>query len=452
MEILTDALFTQTLSLNQQATELMKAGHYEAALGLLHSAESYSSTGSQRDQQLLRVVFNNLGCCYMRGKQWPLAVKYLTKALETDKGTDVEQVVGMRINLSSVYHQLKWHEQAIEEALKGLSLLESKQRSLREDRLYVKCENCAGMAYEALGLKRKAQLHYFKGFCSAAEKLGPDQELTVSLKSRYTALSQNKDVSSESEVTLGRPGSLTAIRPVQKPTPLFTKILMLGKQRTAGRGDALPPDSIFKLSALKSPSLLKTSSSTPKMHARQRVSPSQISPQLASMVRSMKDLPVPKHPRVSVLSPDSKKLRTRRTRAPSEPHTNSSSKSNSDMDSRIHSIDEKLMTLTQQLTEFCWKNDEVRRIAEKTEETSKSGLITPGENSERQTGSAVVIQRHIRGFLARRRYTKLRQLSSDVKAVSFTVQQVSVRRPKKLILSSTKRSGRLLRFSMYNAK
>ena len=380
-------VFDQVLRRNQEATELMKAGQHPQALTLLHQAERlfpHNSTG--KALQLRRVVCNNLGCCYMKSKQLLLAAKYLRKALEVTG--DSEQEIGTRLNLSSVYFQLNEHNLALVEALKSLHILETRAPGLKEDRVYVKVLHSAGMAYEALGQRRKALLHYFKGQCAAEERLGLRHELTQTLKSKYEGL-----VGKGMWMEYG-------LQPECKfnPTarPLFTKI----SRPTASHKNGKSGHPIPSLRPLRSPEPLKHSSSTPKHHSRQRISPSTL---LSSTAASSKDFSLTRINRNTLVSPQARKQRSLRARAPSESCIKPTCKSSSsDMELRIHSIDEKLQGLTQRLSDYGRKNSIVKEIAARAA-TVPSGITTPGSEQGPEACSAVMIQRHIRGFLARKR-------------------------------------------------
>lgn len=437
-----DCTFDQSLRRNQEATELMKTGNYSDALALLHSVEHLSSRPlcTQREQQLHRVILNNLGCCYMKGRQLPLAVQYLTKALETESNGTSEQAVGMRINLSSVYYQLRDYNQALVEALKSLHVLETRQRSRRESRLYAKSLNCAGMAYEALAHRRKALLHYFRAITVASDCLGANHDLTQAIKARYDSLCKAKDhfATSDSEGALMRMMGLSA-------TPLFTKVAGARKRRKSYRPGKLSHETVGTPTTLRSPNMLKTSS-TPMLKSRLRLSP--CNTQMSSTAASSKDLGIPRISQHSVArSPDSRLIRTR-LRTPSEGRTVNKSGS-SDMESRLHSIDEKLLTLTQRLCEYGWKNSEMRKIAEKA--GSISGVTTPPEESvDERTAGAIVIQRWYRGLAARKRFQC--ELKRKPQAVTTVAPSLPLKKHKKVVLSSTKRSGRITRYSMYHAK
>lgn len=327
----------------------------------------------------------------MKSKQLLLAAKYLREALEV--AGDCEQEIGTRLNLSSVYFQLSEHNLALVEALKSLHLLETRAPGLKEDRLYVKVLHRAGMGYEALGQRRKALLHYFRGLCAAEERLGLTHELTQTIKSKYEGLAGKGMIA---EYGLQPEAKLN-----QAAAPLFTKISHpMGKSGRNGQP-------ISALRPLRSPEPLKHSTSTSKLKPRQRGSPSTL---LSSTAASSKDFSLTRVNRNALISPQGRKQRSLRVRAPSESCIKTTCKSSSsDMEQRIHSIDEKLQALTQRLSDYGRKNSIVKEIAERAA-TMPSGVTTPGSEKGQEACSAVLIQRHIRGFLARKRMQKKQQL------------------------------------------
>lgn len=407
--------FDLSLKRNREATEQMQAGNYIAALRLLHIAENFPSFGTLREQQLLKVIFNNLGCCYMQSQQWPKAARYLGNALALE--TETQRTASIMVNLSTVSYQTKDYQQALGQAMKAIHVLEGKDRSVKENRTYVKAFNCAAMAYEAVGNRRMALLHYYRGVGVASETLGPTHDLTRSMQDRYKALGPSKDTS--------RPSARDAAVLRTESSALFTPLPRPRRSFLTRKAAPLP---------LISPKVL---SSTPRLEARRP------SPNYSSTTASSKDLGLPLAPR------QMKKLKNMRIRANSEKQSGILAKSrteSSDVETRLHSIDEKLMNLSQRLNEYEWKNRELRQIAEKDGKVW-SELFTPVEESVdrsdlRELESAVTIQRHIRGFLARRRFAPMLKPASEIHPAS--------RRPKKALGSSGKSRVPLLRYAMYN--
>lgn len=401
--------FDHVLKLNQDATELMKSGRHSQAVTLLIQAERcFSASNTGKSLQLHRVVCNNLGCCYMKSKDRLLAAKYLRKALEIPG--ESEQEIGTRLNLSAVYYQLGEHNLALVEALKSLHLVETKAVHLKEDRLYAKALNSAGMGYEALGQRRKAILHYFRGFCTAEEHLGPSHDLTQTLKTHYTHLSKG---------TL-QPHEMLNLAHL----PLFTKRTQRVGPKQSSRNGSLHP--------LRSPEGIKHTSSTPKLKQRQRGSPSG---NLSSTVASSKDMSMSRINRNALISPPARKQRSLRARAPSESCIKVSGKNNSsDMEQRIHSIDEKLLALTQRLWDYGRKNSVVKEIAAKAV-TQPSGMTTPGSDISEKASSAVLIQRCIRGFLARRKVQKMQKTSFLLRSRTAK-DSLKFHRPKRILRHS----------------
>lgn len=399
--------FDWSLKRNHEATELMKTGNYTAALRILHSAERFKSSNSTREQQLRKVIFNNLGCCYMKGQQWTLAARYLGSALMLE--AEVERTPGILVNLSAVHYQLNDYHQALGQALKAIHILEVKSRSTQETRTYIKSFSSAAVAYEALGNRKMAVLHLYRGLEVASDSLGPSHDLTRSLKSRYEALLQSKDASF--------PSSRERISP---KSDLFTHL---------PRRSFLRNESIFPL---HSPH--KILSSTPQKDSR-------LSPNYSSTAASSKDLLTPHLPKPP------KKLRSMRLRATSEKQQtetlNHSKTDHSDVEARIHSIDEKLVNLTLRLSEYGWKNRELRQIAEKDDRISEELESLSGKRREnRKVKSVILIQSLVRGFLVRRRLKK--EQTAAIEGVQ------SGRKARKLPGSSGKWRPRTLRYAMYN--
>lgn len=411
--------FDLSLKRNREATELMQAGNYIGALRLLHIAEGFRSLGTPREQQLLKVIFNNLGCCYMKSQQWPKAARYLGNALAME--TETQRTASIMVNLSTVYYQISDYQQALGLAMKAIHVLEGKDRQGKENRAYVKAFSCAAMTYEALSNRRMALLHYYRGLGVASEMLGPAHELTRSMQDRYEALAQAKD----STHTSSREPSLLRSDATVSSAQLLTHISKPRRSFLARKAVPLP---------LLSPKVL---SSTPRLEARRP------SPNYSSTTASSKDLGLP------LTSHQPKKLKNMRIRATSEKQSDvlmNYRTDSSDVDSRLHSIDEKLMNLSLRLSEYELKSRELRKIAEKDGRVW-SELITPVEESmdrsnTREVESAILIQRHVRGFLARRRVALMLATAAEGRSTS--------RRRQKLLMSGGKSRPRLLRYAMYN--
>jgi len=302
------------------------------------------------------------------------------------------------------------------EALKSLHILETRAPGLKEDRLYVKVLHSAGMGYEALGQRRKALLHYFRGLCAAEERLGLTHELTQTIKGKYEGL-VGKGLAAEY-------GLLPEAKFNPAAAPLFTKISRpIGPHKSGRSGQP-----ISALRPLRSPEPLKHTSSTPKLKPRQRGSPSTL---LSSTAASSKDFSLTRVNRNALISPQARKQRSLRTRAPSESCIKAACKSSSsDMEQRIHSIDEKLQALTQRLSDYGRKNSIVKEIAARAA-TVPSGVTTPGSENGQEACSAVLIQRHIRGFLARKQLQRMQKKQQFVR--SRTTQDGL--KPRKLVRS-----------------
>ena len=393
----------------------MQAGNYIGALRLLHIAENFRSLGTVREQQLLKVIFNNLGCCYMQSQKWQMAARYLGNALALE--TETDRTASIMVNLSTVSYQMSDYQQALVQAMKAIHTLEGKDRSGKENRAYVKAFGSAAIAYEALGNRRMALLHYYRGLGVASEMLGPAHELTRSMQDRYASLAQAKDSSHPSARDKAAQRSNATVSSAQ----LFTPLPRPRRSFLTRKAAPLP---------LLSPKVL---SSTPRLEARRP------SPNYCSTTASSKDLGLP-------LAPRQKKLKSMRIRANSEKQSGLLGKSRtegSDVEMRLHSIDDKLMNLSQKLNEYEWKSRELREIAEK----DWSELITPVEegidrSDLRELESAVTIQRHIRGFLARRHFAYMLKTAEEARP--------AVHRPKKALGSGAKSRLQLLRYAMYN--
>jgi tetratricopeptide (TPR) repeat protein len=214
------------LSLNRRAMEKLRQSDYNEALECLNEAENILKLMPNNDQ-LWAITLNNYGCYYKKRGKLQDALSCLNQALEKEKkvAKDVINLAGTHLNISAIYSQLSVHETALNHASKALKLLQNtNDRSLNMWTTQIIAHHSSGLEYEALQRTLEALNMYKKGWELGKEKLGENHALTLSLKRSLMNLS-NESYSSDgltsklSKLSIRKPKTSSS-RISQRKTPL----------------------------------------------------------------------------------------------------------------------------------------------------------------------------------------------------------------------------------------
>ncbi|OMJ82076.1 hypothetical protein SteCoe_17349 [Stentor coeruleus] len=176
----------KVLSYNRKAMDLLRNNDFTLSLRYLAKAEKLLSASClENPQKLYGLTLNNFSCYYKRTGNPAIALNFLKKALKISSKPpiDINTLAGTHLNICSLLSQINNHTKALSHALKALNLLKSKYL---EDpsiitTLLVAHHN-AGIEYEFLSYIPNALNIYTKGFKISLENLGNKHPLTKSLQ------------------------------------------------------------------------------------------------------------------------------------------------------------------------------------------------------------------------------------------------------------------------------
>lgn len=174
------------LALNKKAMDYLRNEDYKSSLFYLQKAEALlNSRKIGNSKKLYGLTLNNFGCYYKRTENLQVALNFLKKALEVESQppVDISNLSGTHLNICAILSTLNEHSKALAHSLKALNLLKSKH--LEDPSLltmYVAAHHNAGVEYENVNQAVEAENIYKKGFQIALQYLGGNHPLTCSLK------------------------------------------------------------------------------------------------------------------------------------------------------------------------------------------------------------------------------------------------------------------------------
>lgn len=174
------------LALNKKAMDYLRSEDYKSSLLYLQKAEALlNSCKIANSKKLYALTLNNFGCYYKRTENLQVALNFLKKALEVESQppVDISNLSGTHLNICAILSTFGEHSKALAHSLKALNLLKSKH--LEDPSLltmYVAAHHNAGVEYENVSQVVEAESVYKKGFQIAAQYLGSNHPLTCSLK------------------------------------------------------------------------------------------------------------------------------------------------------------------------------------------------------------------------------------------------------------------------------
>ena len=186
------------LSCNKLAMDHLRAEQFEEAFSLLRRAEDMlkypdDTPGKLR---LLAITLNNLGCFYKRSAKPNVALRYLQQALDIEIKTsnDRTNVAGTHLNICAIKSQLGKHDSALQHAKQALYLLSATGLEYTPNSvttLAIAYHN-AGVEYEFLLETEEAAKVYLSGWELAKQYLGDAHPLTHSLEKSYRNVADSK--------------------------------------------------------------------------------------------------------------------------------------------------------------------------------------------------------------------------------------------------------------------
>lgn len=177
------------LHLNREAMNYLKQENFQLSLKTLKDAEKLLKTlNSPENLKLHGITLNNFGCFYKRINKPNVALKFLQRACEKESIEPIDRVnlSGTLLNMCAIYSQLGKHEQALDQGLKALALLEQETMTSPNlaSTLIIAYHN-TGVEYEYLSNLRQAVECYKSAWTFAMKQMGENNNLTVSIHKTY---------------------------------------------------------------------------------------------------------------------------------------------------------------------------------------------------------------------------------------------------------------------------
>jgi hypothetical protein len=177
------------LNLNREAMNYLKQENFQLSLKTLKDAEKLLKTlNSSENIKLQGITLNNFGCFYKRINKPNVALKFLQRACEKESLEPVDRVnlAGTLLNMCAIYSQLGKHDQALDEGIKALTLLEQETMTSPNlaSTLIIAYHN-TGVEYEYLSNLKQAVECYKSAWTFAVKQMGENNNLTGSIHKTY---------------------------------------------------------------------------------------------------------------------------------------------------------------------------------------------------------------------------------------------------------------------------
>lgn len=196
---------------NKLSMKILNTGDFSMSLELLKKAELLS----ERDLEAQASTNNNFAVYYRKIGKLHAAMQYLNKCLSVEAELGVPGVADTHLNLCAVLSQLGRHEAALEHSQEALILLQEElyvdnpgddSKADRFSVLAIAFFNC-GVEQEHMYQYEQSYKSYKKGVQIANKHVGPDSNITKTLKQSMTQVSS---------LLSGGAGSSTKLPPVRR--------------------------------------------------------------------------------------------------------------------------------------------------------------------------------------------------------------------------------------------
>ncbi|OMJ93363.1 hypothetical protein SteCoe_3719 [Stentor coeruleus] len=171
--------------------ESLKENKLQDAFRMLQKAEEMLKFPDGNDfTKLLAITNNNLGCYYKRIQKLPLALEYLFKALKVEIHNvyDKSNLAGTHLNICAVYSLMNQHEKALGHGVLAIKILKEAYDEDKETKTLtslIVALNNTGFEYELLKDYEGAQNVYKNGLDLAGKNLGYEHPVTLALAKAY---------------------------------------------------------------------------------------------------------------------------------------------------------------------------------------------------------------------------------------------------------------------------
>ncbi|CAG9326097.1 unnamed protein product [Blepharisma stoltei] len=245
------------LNWNRTAMENLRQGNVSASFQLLNKAQDFLDQPHDREikMKLKAITFNNLGCFYKKTGKVSLALKFLQKALDLDVTSPSEKtnLAGTHLNMCAIQSGMGNHELAIKHALKAIEFLKDVEEVEFAPSIGATTAiayHNAGVEYEYLKNYEKAEECYKIGYGKAEENIGTGHNITEALLSCYNNVKSIRELQRTKEVKYyfekSRAKSMRSVSerdtyrpnnsgPRKKEKPLLPIIKNVGKPKQKGK-------------------------------------------------------------------------------------------------------------------------------------------------------------------------------------------------------------------------
>lgn len=182
------------LNWNKISMEYLKEEKYQEAFRLLKKSEELLKyPDGTFPTNLWAITNNNFGLYYKKQQKLSLALEYFFKALNVDIKTvyDKTNLAGTHLNICSVYSLMNHHSKALSHGILATKLLKKAleiDRSISTLTSLVIALNHTGFEYELLREYENAKSTYKCGLDLSKNNLGIDHPITLALNKAYKNL------------------------------------------------------------------------------------------------------------------------------------------------------------------------------------------------------------------------------------------------------------------------
>lgn len=402
------------MDLNKSAIQSLQQGNLTKAHELLTQAKlTLKNMGhSQKILKLKAVTYNNFGCYHKRQGNMQKALAYLLQTLSYDSRLEdgMNNVSGTYLNVSIIYTELEAYEQALKFALKAVSKIEEKfnERNGDVSTLIIAYQNM-GSIYGKMGKKVEGRGSMEHAYELAVKYYGILHEVTKNLASQLKnfALKKNQNPAIEKMLSyFEKHNSKTPKKnhsdPHKKITPKTYEIQTYRPLQTF-----LQP--IIEYNPKKITLNDRTTSQSPQ---KPKITIPELKKYIFSPVTSSKKTithTTKSKPMISKLFPSEKSLNNSSSPKLEQKSASLVNKTSIPLSSqnpthmKISSVSKRLYTFQSNLSIFHKSKNDIENphgfFYNLINKKIDKNLIKP----------SIVIQKHIRGYLARKKYKSYKE-------------------------------------------
>lgn len=419
----TSDLHNLVMDYNKSAIQALQQGNFPIAHEDLSQAKLLLKNlgNTQKILKLKAITYNNFGCFYKRQGRLQKALAYLTQALnyESKLTDDMTNISGTYLNISIIYSEIDELEPALEYAMKAIRITEDKFKETDGEintlivayqnigNLYVKMgkdiegKKFLAYAYElavkyygisdAMTIYAKNQLK--KVSEKEKEKANPIIERMLNYFEKHMGQSRSKRYRSMHNPPQHQPirkelQTLTH-RPKQQSLQPITDYQLKKNSPSSRVISQSPSKGVFSKKLPKQPIFYPASPSKKSLFYQNPSKPMPISKTKPTISQTF-----PSQQRLKVKSPQKPKIVTKSTYSLVPPNA---------INTKIATISDKLSSFRNNLSIFHKNFDNIRNSSVLSNNLQ---MLPPEKYPESSVKKAILIQKHFRGYIARKNFRK----------------------------------------------